>query len=71
MKVKVTKKGVVIPRKFLEGVEEVEIRKENDLVLVVPKSGGDPILEFGKKPVACGVPDASEQHDKYLYGTQP
>lgn len=28
----------------------------------------DPIFDIGKNPVACGVPDASENLDKYLYG---
>jgi hypothetical protein len=64
MKVKVTQKGVVIPKKYLEGIKEVEIRKENGLIIVIPITDVDPILELGKKPVICGVPDASEQHDK-------
>jgi len=74
MKVKVTEQGVVVPKEFLEGVEEVEIRKENDLIVVVPiavvpTNKNDPILEFGKHPVTCGVSDASELHDRYLYGS--
>ena len=69
MKVKVTEQGVVVPKEFLEGVEEVEIRKENNLIVVVPTTKDDPILEFGKHPVTCGVSDASEHHDRYLYGS--
>ncbi len=68
MKARVTEQGVVIPREFLEGVEEVEIRKEDHRIVVIPTSEADPILELGKHPVECGAPDASEQHDKYLYG---
>ena len=67
MKVKVNDGGVLIPKTYLEGVKEVEIKKENGLILVIPISKEDPILELGNKPVACGVPDASVQHDKYLY----
>ena len=67
MKVKVNNEGVVIPKRYLEGVEEVEIKKENGLILVIPITEDDPIFELGKNPVACGLPDASEQHDKYLY----
>jgi hypothetical protein len=67
MKIKVTKKGVLIPLEFLEGVKEVEIRKENGLILVLPTIIADPILGLGKHPVVCGLPDASENHDKYLY----
>ena len=69
MKAKVTERGVVIPKEFLEGVEEVEIRRENGLIVVVLTTRGDPILELGKNPIVCGVPDASEHHDKYLYGS--
>jgi len=69
MKVKVTDQGVVIPKEFLEGVEEVEIRKEDHVIVVVPTIKDDPILELGKYPVVCGAPDASEQHDRYLYSS--
>lgn len=69
MKVKVTDKGVVIPKTFLEGIEEVEIKKENGLILIVPITEIDPISELGKNPIECGLPDAAEQHDKYLYNS--
>ncbi len=69
MKAKVTEQGVVIPKELLEGVEEVEILKEGNLLVIVPTTEGDPILAFGKHPVACGAPDASEHHDKYLYSS--
>lgn len=39
MKAKVTDQGVVIPKGFLNEVEEVEIRKENGVILVVPTVG--------------------------------
>jgi hypothetical protein len=67
MKVKVSKKGLVIPPEFLEGVKEVEIRKNNGWIILFPTAIDDPILELGKQPVQCGVSDASENHDKYLY----
>ncbi|MBM4296768.1 MAG: hypothetical protein FJ143_03415 [Deltaproteobacteria bacterium] len=68
MKAKVTDKGVVIPKEFLEGIEEVEIRKADNLLVIVPTTKNDPILGLGENPVKCGVPDASERHDQYLYG---
>jgi virulence-associated protein VagC len=71
VKAKVTEQGLIIPREFLEGIEEVEIHKEDNLIVVIPTSQTDPILELGKHPVACGTPDASEYHDKYLYGSVP
>ena len=69
MKIKVTEQGLVIPKDLLEGIEEVEIRKEDNLIVIIPISKGDPILGLGENPVVCGVPDASEHHDKYLYGS--
>ena len=69
MKTRVTENGVIVPKDFLPGVEEVEIRKANGLVVIVPTTKLDPILDLGTNPVKCGVPDASEHHDKYLYGS--
>ncbi len=66
MKTKVTSQGVRIPKRLLEGVDEVEIRKESNLILVVPVTNKDPILELGKQPIVVGVTDASENHDRYL-----
>jgi len=69
MKAVVTEQGLIIPRELLEGVKEVEIQKENDKISIIPIVSDDPILSLGTHPVACGVPEASEKHDKYLYGT--
>jgi virulence-associated protein VagC len=67
MKTKVTDQGVLVPKKFFKGVEEVEIRQENGLVVVVPLTT-DPIFQLGSRPVSDELADASEQHDKYIYG---
>jgi hypothetical protein len=67
MKKKVTAQGVLVPKKFFKGIEEVEIRKENGLVVVVPVID-DPILQLGRQPVSDEVEDASENHDQYIYG---
>lgn len=67
MKLRVTEKGVVIPKAYLKGIEEVEIKKENGLILIVPITDTDPLLELGKNPVQGCTPDAAEKHDKYLY----
>ena len=69
MKTKVTEKGVVIPKEFFEGIEEVEIRKADNLLVIVPTEKIDPILALGQHPVKCGIPDASERHDRYLCGS--
>jgi hypothetical protein len=68
MKTKVTSRGVLIPKRLLEGIDEVEIRKENNLILVVPVTADDPIMEIGKQPIVGDITDASEKHDRYLYG---
>jgi hypothetical protein len=36
MKTKVTEQGVLVPKKFLKGIKEVEIRKNDSVILVVP-----------------------------------
>ena len=69
MKAKVTKRGLIIPKEMLAGADEVEIRKEKHRIVVSPVTKADPILNLGKRPVECGVPDASEHHDRYLYGS--
>ncbi len=68
MKAKVTKQGVIIPKDMLADSEEVEIRKENHRIVVSLLTKPDPILNLGKRPVACGLPDAAQHHDSYLYG---
>jgi hypothetical protein len=68
VKSKVTEEGLLIPKRLLEGVEEVEIRKENNILLIVPVVNGDPILQLGKQPIVDDVTDASIHHDHYLYG---
>lgn len=70
MKAIVKKDGVLIPRRLLKkGVKQVEIRKEAGRIVVLPvPAPEDPILRLGKRPVKTGVPDASRNHDKYLYG---
>ncbi len=67
MRTKVTEQGLLIPREMLEGVDEVEIRKEENQILIVPLSGNDPILELGVDPIDDDVDDASVRHDRYLY----
>jgi len=68
MKVKVGEKGVLIPRKFLKGVKEVEVRQQNGLIIVVTIGARDPIFDIGKNPVKLGIKDGSINHDKYIYG---
>lgn len=68
MRTKVTEHGVLIPREMLEGVDEVEIRKERSAILLLPIGHADPIRELGQQPIKDTVNDASIDHDRYLYG---
>ena len=68
MKAKVTKRGLIVPKEMLAGADEVEIRKKDHRIVIHPVVS-DPILNPGKHPVECGVSDASEHHDSYLYGS--
>lgn len=68
MKIKVTEQGLVVPKEFFVGVDEVEIRKEHNLIVVVPVSD-DPIFQLGTHPVEDKVEDAAENHDQYLYSS--
>ena len=68
MRTKVTEHGVLIPKLLLEGIDEVEIRKEQNVIVVVPVTANDPMLELGKQPITLDVDDASVNHDRYLYG---
>lgn len=68
MKTRVTDEGLLIPRSFLlEGMDEVEIRKQENTLVVVPIRREDSILELGKQPVSLDVEDASLNHDQHLY----
>lgn len=69
MNAKVTEEGVLIPKEMLDGLEEVTIIKQEGMIIIVPAREEDPIFEFGKHPVKAGVTDASENLDKYLYGS--
>ena len=71
MRALVKKDGVLIPKKLFKGVQQVEIRKEAGRIVLLPvPAPGDPIFRLGKHPVKTGIPDASAQHDKYLYGSK-
>ena len=69
MKTKVTEQGLLIPKELLEGFDEVEIRKGDHQLLIVPVSGDDPIFQLGQEPVLDDIHDASANHGRYLYRT--
>jgi hypothetical protein len=67
MRTKVTDKGVLIPKGWFEGIDEVEIQKTQNMIIVMPVQAKDPILDLGKQPIVLDVEDASLHHDRYLY----
>jgi len=67
MRTEVTDQGLLVPKRFLEGIKEVEIRKENGIILIVPLPPKDPILQLGQDPIDDDVTDASVEHDRYIY----
>lgn len=64
----VSEEGLLIPRNMLEGVQEVEIRREHDKIRILPIVPPDSIFQLGSRPVHCDLPDASVNHDQYIYG---
>ncbi len=71
MKAQVKKDGVLIPKKMLKGVKQVEIQREAGRVVVMPlPTSNDPILRLGRRPVKSGTIDAAEHHDRYLYDNE-
>ena len=66
MKAKVTDQGVLIPRDWLNGAKEVEIRREGNALVIVLIPAEDPIRSLGRAPIAADVDDASSNHDWYL-----
>lgn len=70
VRLQVSDEGVVIPREMLPNVKEVDVRKEGGAMVLTPlPDPDDPIWELGNDPVVCGLPDASENHDRYIYIT--
>jgi virulence-associated protein VagC len=66
VRAKVTDQGVLIPKQWFEGIDEVEIHRERDLILIEPVTAEDSILSLGTRPIIGDVDDASLHHDRYL-----
>jgi virulence-associated protein VagC len=68
MKIKVTEQGALIPKDFLVGVKEVEVRRENNLLIISPTiEEEDPTWDLGEDPIYFEVADDSENYGAYLY----
>ena len=67
MRTKVTEQGLLIPKDFLQGVEEVDIQIRDGMIVVVPVTDSNPLSALGSDPIYLDVEDASINHDKYIY----
>lgn len=67
MKIKIGKKGLTIPKQYFPGIDEVDVREQNGVIVVFPVREGDSIFSLGKDPVDLDIEDASVNHDKYIY----
>ena len=67
MRAKVTESGLLVPRDMLQGISEVDIRRENDIIILTPVGGEDPLKRIGQNPVDDSITDGGENHDRYLY----
>ena len=54
MKSKVENLKLPIPDEWLSGVNEVEIRREQDVIVIIPVHNEDPIRELGSQPICFG-----------------
>jgi virulence-associated protein VagC len=68
MKLKVTEKGVLIPKELLGNSQEVEIiQQENQIIITTINNNNISIWDLGKNPVDCDINDAAINHDQYIY----
>ncbi len=67
MKLKVTEKGVFIPKELLGDSQEVEVTKEDEKIIITAVKKTPSIWDLGKNPVECDVNDSAINHDTYLY----
>ncbi|HUS13627.1 MAG TPA: hypothetical protein VM536_01235 [Chloroflexia bacterium] len=81
MRTRVTDDGLWIPKRMLEGLDEVDVRWENGVVQIVPVAqvaaapeplwpviaDDDSAYAFGKAPIGVALSDATTNLDRYLY----
>ena len=69
MKATVLDNGVLIPKRLLRGVAQVDIRKEKaGRIVITPQTAPvDPLLGLGSNPVKSRLRNGAAKHDKYLY----
>jgi hypothetical protein len=68
MVAKVTEQGLLIPKRLLRGISRVKISRTKNRITIISSDEIDSLQKLGHKPVRCGLPDASTNLDKHLYG---
>lgn len=79
----ITDQGVLVPRVWFGDATEVELHNQNGSVVLAPlpndlgvgalkqeRSADDPLWRLFENPSRLDIADASENLDKYLYGTE-
>ena len=64
MTVKVSEEGLVIPKEFLAGMDEVEIRREQNFVVVGPAKIGSLLLSEAELLAEYQAMAADEEHER-------
>jgi hypothetical protein len=64
MTLKITKEQLLILKALLNDCGEVEVKRENGRVMIVPKNQSNPTWELGGHPVNFGVKEASVNLDE-------
>jgi virulence-associated protein VagC len=68
MKLKVTDKGVLIPKELLGDSQEVEITQQEDQIIVsIVNYSNMSIWDLGKNPVECDINNNVDINDKSCY----
>ena len=70
MTTKITENGLTLSKEWFENIDEVEIHKENGIIVIAPAgklARRDAILDWGHDPVESEETDAAVNHDAYIY----
>ncbi len=69
MRLKVTDRGITIPKEWFEGTIEVEVEKQGEAIVVRSVGTSYSIWDLGQDPVDLDeeIDDAAVNHDKYIY----
>jgi hypothetical protein len=65
MTIKVSNKGIYLPKKIVKDVEKIEL-KRNGITISINLIEHDTALKLGTSPVDTKINDASINSDKYI-----